>query len=89
VFAGAFSAISGRRSASPQSGVIGGIGAAAAAAMSRLKATAAEYRPQAGASAEGGGSSHGSGNSQGSDGHSHHIKSLEELQLPDGFSAGD
>jgi hypothetical protein len=60
-----------------------GIGAAAAAAMSRLKATAAEYRPKAGAAADRGGSS------QGSEGHSHHIKSLEELQLPDGFSAGD
>jgi hypothetical protein len=51
--------------------------------MSRLKATAAEYRPKAAAAAAA-----AEGDESG-DGHNNHIKSLEELQLPDGFSAGD
>jgi hypothetical protein len=57
--------------------------------MSRLKATAAEYRPKAAGQGAAEGAKGAGGAAQGGDGHSNHIKSLEELQLPDGFSAGD
>lgn len=66
----------------------------ALAAMSKLKPTAPEYQPGRGLQAPerpatGGGTGVGA-KAAAAGGHgNHYIKSLEALQLPDGFSAGD